>query len=126
MKSTEESHHRKFQIRDQTKNSGKALLGFVLLLRGGKTGNSYLCWLPEEETAGSLCGEGAGLCPGVGLEGSLSRSAQPLGGAVHRAHASALLPLSFWSFCISSLIMCPNCVGTQLVLVPFSFLVFCC
>lgn len=36
MKSTEESHHRKFQIRDQTKNSGKALLGFVLLLREGK------------------------------------------------------------------------------------------
>ena len=36
MKSIEESHHRKFQIRDQTKNSGKALLGFVLRSGEGK------------------------------------------------------------------------------------------
>ena len=80
-------------IRGQRRNLGKALLGFVLQLRGGKTSNSFLCWLPAEEAAGSLCGKRAGVCPGVGVEGSLRWSAHPLGGTVYRVHASTLLLL---------------------------------
>ena len=31
-----------------------------------------------------------------------------------------------WPFCILLFMICPNCAGTQLFLVPYSFFVFCC
>lgn len=51
------------------------------------------------------------MCPGVGLEGSLGWSAQPLGGAVYRVHASTLLLLSFGL--LLSHLDNVTCVGTR-------------
>ena len=65
--------------------------------------------------------------------GQLRWSAHPAGYAVCRDHVQdpAFAPgtsevaAGFWPFCILFFIICPNCTCMQLVLVPYSFFVFC-
>ena len=72
---------------------------------------------------------------GEGRAGGVLRwAAHPLGGAVRRDHGQypASAPgtsgeaAGFGPFCILLFIICPNCTGMQLFLVPCSFFVFCC
>ena len=75
------------------------------------------------------------MCPGVGLQGCLRRSAHHFGGAECRGHAqcpvfapsSSEVAVGFLgSFCILLPRIRPNGTCTQLFLVPVSFFVFCC
>ena len=79
---------------------------------------------------------------GVPPKGRLRWLAHPFGGVECRGHVEVLCSCSQhpvfcsrlfrsggWSFCSSCIlfsIICPNCPCTQLLLVPYSFFVFCC
>ena len=105
-----------------------------------QTTGSLACSLPEPGRAGSFYGVRVGVCPGVGPEGWLRCFAHPLGGGVCRGHAQypafapdplhLLQALQKWQlgFLVSLYLLsriCPNYSCVQLLLVPYSFFVFC-
>ena len=77
---------------------------------------------------------GLRVCPGVGPEGWLRCFAHPLGGVVSGGMCSTPLLLQAFQkwqlgFLVSLYLLsriCPNCPYMQLILVPYSFFVFCC
>ena len=91
-------------------------------------------WCGGQGQAHPLNGVRVGAEPWVRPEGWLRWSAHPLGGAVCRDLAlySAFAPgtsevaVRFWSFWILLLLICSSCACMQLLLVPYSFFVFCC
>ena len=103
-------------MKDQTRNSGKALSGLMLQHEGAKTSNRFPCSLTEGELAGSLNRVRAGTDRWVRQEAWLRWSAYPLGGAVRRdcaqdpafALSSSEMTVGLWPFCILLCIIAPT------------------
>ena len=79
-----------------------------------------------EGVSWSLSDSRVGVDPCLGWRGVFRRSAHPLG-VMNSTLLLFLTPqkwqLGFWSFCIFLFLVC---TATQLLLVPYSFFVFCC
>ena len=127
-------------IRGQTRNSGKALLGPLLQQGGEKTSSRFPCLLTlwflfwgesrglsrgqAEEVAQVVCSPLWQCC----VQGSCT---VPRFCSQHPAFAPGSSEVAvgfcfFFVFFMLLYIICPNCACTQLFLVPYSFLTFCC
>ena len=123
-------------IRDQTRDSGKALLGSLLQQGWVKTNTVSLAHSPRPEVGSWLFpwGEGSNV-PGLQSETWLRGFAYhpppvvvTAGSTCSPCFCSQLFrsgSWAFWPFCIFLSIICPNWACMKLFLVPYSFFVFC-